>query len=308
MAVAFDPLVQDEPYLAYRELRASCPVYRNEARGFWALSRFEDVQRAAREWTGFSSADGVNLDDTLSLTGAGNFIAADPPDHDRLRRVVRGRFTPARVAAMEAAIREDVRGVLAVAVREGGFDAADALAWAIPVRTVSRLLRLPMQDEHELRGWLRAIIHREAASDRLPETARAAAGALREYLTAHLAERRRLPGDDLLSDIVAGQTRSELDEAELPGLCILLYVAGTETVADFIGNALVALAEHPEQRALLATQPDVGGAAVEELLRYESPVQYQVRTATHPELAEAYGLTRRRAGSARSGAARTPRA
>jgi len=181
---------------------------------------------------------------------------------------------------MEAAIREDVRGVLAVAVREGGFDAADALAWAIPVRTVSRLLRLPMQDEHVLRGWLRAVIHREAASDRLPEIARAAAGELREYLTAHLAERRRLPGDDLLSDIVAGQTRSELDEAELPGLCILLYVAGTETVADFIGNALVALAEHPEQRALLATQPDVGGAAVEELLRYESPVQYQVRTAT----------------------------
>jgi cytochrome P450 len=278
VAVAFDPLVQDEPYAAYRELRASCPVYRNEARGFWALSRFDDVQRAAREWTGFSSADGVNLDDTLSLTGAGNFIAADPPDHDRLRRVVRGRFTPAGVAAMEAAIREDVRGVLAVAAREGGFDAADALAWAIPVRTVSRLLRLPMQDEHVLRGWLRAVIHREAASDRLPEAARAAAGELRE--TAHLAERRRLPGDDLLSDIVAGQARSELDEAELPGLCILLYVAGTETVADFIGNALVALAEHPEQRALLATQPDVGGAAVEELLRYESPVQYQVRTAT----------------------------
>lgn len=217
----------------------------------WALSRFEGVQRAAREWTGFSSADGVNLDDTLSLTGAGNFIAADPPDHDRLRRIVRGRFTPAGVAAMEAAIREDARGVLAVAAREGGFDAADALAWAIPIRTVSRLLALPTQDEHLLRVWLRAVIHREAARDRLPETARAAAGELRAYLIAHLAERRRAPGDDLLSDIVAGEGRGELDEAELPGLCILLYVAGTETVADFIGNALVALAEHPDQRALL---------------------------------------------------------
>ena len=280
MAVAFDPLAQDEPYAAYRELRESCPVYRNEARGFWALSRFEDVQRAAREWTGFSSAEGVNLDDTLSLTGPGNFIAADPPDHDRLRRVVRGRFTPPGVAAMEAAIREDVRGVLAVAVREGGFDAADALAWAIPVRTVSRVLRLPMQDEHLLRGWLRAVINREATSDRLPASARAAAGELRAYLSEHLAQRRAAPGDDLLSDVVAGQGRGELDEAELPGLCILLYVAGTETVADFIGNALVALAEHPDQRALLAAQPDLGGAAVEELLRYESPVQYQVRTAT----------------------------
>jgi cytochrome P450 len=280
VAVAFDPLVQEEPYAAYRELRASAPVYRNEARGFWALSRFEDVQRAAREWTGFSSADGVNLDDTLSLTGAGNFIASDPPDHDRLRRVVRGRFTPSGVAAMEAAIRDDVRGVLAVAVRAGGFDAADALAWAIPVRTVSRLLGLPVEDEPTLRGWLRAVIHRDAESDRLPESARAAAGELRAYLIAHLAQRRAAPGDDLLSDIVAGQARGELDEAELPGLCILLYVAGTETVADFIGNALVALAEHPDQRDLLAAEPDRGGVAVEELLRYESPVQYQVRTAT----------------------------
>jgi cytochrome P450 len=131
--VAFAPLVQDEPYAAYRELRESWPVYRNEARGFWALSRFEDVQRAAREWTAFSSAEGVNLDDTLSLTGDGNFIAADPPDHDRLRKVVRERFTPASVAAMEAEIRHDVRRALRAAAREGGFDAADALAWAIPV-------------------------------------------------------------------------------------------------------------------------------------------------------------------------------
>jgi cytochrome P450 len=280
MAVAFDPLVQDEPYSAYRELRASSPVYRNEARGFWALSRFDDVQRAAREWTGFSSAEGVNLDDTLSLTGAGNFIAADPPDHDRLRKVVRGRFTPAGVAAMGTAIRRDVRRALRAAAREGGFDAAEALAWAIPVRTVARLLALPMRDEPLLRRWLRSVIHRDAESDRLPATARAAARELHGYLVAHLAQRREAPGDDLLSDIVAGQARGELDEAELPGLCILLFVAGTETVADFIGNALVALAENPDQRALLAAQPELAGAAVEELLRYESPVQYQVRTAT----------------------------
>jgi cytochrome P450 len=287
--VAFDPLVQEEPYAAYRELRATAPVYRNEARGFWALSRFEDVQRAAREWTGFSSADGVNLDDTLSLTGPGNFIAADPPDHDRLRRVVRGRFTPSAVAAMESEIRHDVRRALRAVAREGGFDAAEALAWAIPVRTIARLLALPIRDEPLLRGWLRAVIHREADSDRLPLSARAAARELRGYLGAHVAARRDQPGDDLLSDIVAGRDRGELEEAELPGLCILLFVAGTETVADFIGNALVALAEHPEQRALLAARPQIAPATVEELLRFESPVQYQVRTATAD--AELHGVT-----------------
>src|SRR3954464_5356121 len=124
MAVAYDPLVQEEPYAAYRALRRDFPVYRNEERGFWALSRFEDVQRAAREWRSWSSAEGVNLDDTLSLTGPGNFIAADPPGHDRLRRVVRERFTPAAIAAARPAVRADGRAALGPGLRPGGLDAA----------------------------------------------------------------------------------------------------------------------------------------------------------------------------------------
>ncbi len=280
MLAAFDPLAQEDPYPVYRVLRAERPVYRNEERGFWALSRFDDVQRAAREWAQWSSAAGVNLDDTLSLTGPGNFIAADPPDHDRLRRIVRGRFTPAGVAAMEPAIRGDVSAALEQARRAGGFDAAAALAWAIPVRTISRLLGLPVEDEPVLRGWLRAAIARVPGEDRLPSTARAAADDLRAYFDAHVAERRRAARDDLLSDVVQGQSRGELESREIAGLCILLYIAGTETVADFIGNALAVLAEHPDQRALLAGEPRRLPAAVDELLRFESPVQYQVRTAS----------------------------
>jgi cytochrome P450 len=280
VAVAYDPLVQEEPYAAYRALRRDFPVYRNEERGFWALSRFEDVQRAAREWRSWSSAEGVNLDDTLSLTGPGNFIAADPPDHDRLRRVVRERFTPAAIAAMQPAIRGDVRATLEAAIRAGGLDAAATLAWAIPVRTISRLLGLPLEDEPLLRSGLRAAIARERGSDRLPETARLAAESLRTYFADHVQRRRRDGGEDLLADVVASERSGALTADEIPGLCLLLYIAGTETVADFIGNALVALAEHPEQRALLAAEPQRSAAAVEELLRFESPVQYQVRTAT----------------------------
>jgi cytochrome P450 len=286
MAVAFDPLAQDEPYAAYRELRERWPVYRNEERGFWALSRFDDVQRAAREWRAWSSAEGVNLDDTLSLTGPGNFIAADPPDHDRLRRVVRERFTPASIAAMEPAVRADVRAALRAAARDGGFDAAAVLAWAIPVRTVSRVLGVPLEDEPVLRAWLRAAIAREAGSDRLPPAARAAAESLRAYFVDWLGRR---DGDGLLADVAAGARRGDVARHEIPGLCVLLYIAGTETVADFIGNALVALAEHPGQRALLAAEPERMPAAVEELLRFESPVQYQVRTAT--AAAELHGTT-----------------
>jgi len=287
--VAYDPLAQEEAYDAYRVLRTEFPVYRNEERGFWALSRFDDVQRAAREWRRWSSAEGVNLDDTLSLTGPGNFIAADPPHHDRLRRVVRDRFTPATVAAMEPAIRADVRSTLAAAVHEGGFDAAAKLAWAIPVRAISRLLGLAVEDEPTLTAWLRAVIARDAERDRLPAAARTAGDGLRSYFVAHVADRRRGAGDDLLCDVVAAEERGELEAEEIPGLCILLYVAGTETVADFIGNALVVLAEHPEQRAMVAAKPALAPAAVEELLRFESPVQYQVRTAT--VATELHGVT-----------------
>ena len=160
--------------------------------------------------------EGVNLDDTLSLTGAGNFIAADPPEHDRLRRVVRDRFTPATVAAMEPAIRTDVRATLAAAVRAGGFDGAATLAWAIPVRTISRLLGLPVDDEPTLRGWLQAVIRRAPDQDRLPPAARAAGDALRSYFDDHVARHRRAAGDDLLADIVAAEERGELAPTRSP--------------------------------------------------------------------------------------------
>ena len=181
---------------------------------------------------------------------------------------------------MEPAIRADVRATLAAGVRAGGFDAAQTLAWAIPVRTVSRLLGLPVDDEPTLRDWLHAVIRRAPDQDRLPPAARAAGDDLRSYFAEHVERRRRIAGDDLLADVVAAEGRGELTGDETPGLCILLYVAGTETVADLIGNALAVLAEHPDQRAALAANPALGPAAVEELVRFESPVQYQVRTAT----------------------------
>jgi cytochrome P450 len=216
------------------------------------------------------------LDDTVSLTGDGNFIAADPPGHDRLRKAVAGRFTRAGIAALEPAIRADARALLAVAARDGGFDAAEQLAWPLPVRTISRLLGLPAEDEPVLGEWLRAVIRREPGADRLPDSARAAGERLRAYFLARAASRP----DGLLGDIVGAERRGEIAAAEIPGLCILLYVAGTETVADFIGNALAVLAEHADQRALLAAEPPRIAAAVEELLRFESPVQHQVRSAT----------------------------
>lgn len=277
----FDPLAAGtgDPYEAYRRLRAEAPAFHNPARDFWALSRFADVQAAARDWTMYSSAAGVNLDDTLSLTGPGNFISADPPDHDRLRRAVRHAFTPAAIRDLEVAVREDVRA--AVADCAGGFDAAD-LAWSVPVGVIARLLGVDHVDTTTLTGLLKRVIHREPGSDTVGPGPAAAARELGELF----AGAANSPRSDLMTAIARSR---DLRDGELAGLCILLFVAGTETVADFIGNALAVLAEHPDQRERLARDRTLMPAAVEEILRFESPVQHQIRTATRT--VELHGAT-----------------
>ncbi len=282
----FDPLADHgvDLYAVYARLRAEAPAYRNERRDFWALSRFADVQAAARDWTTYSSARGVNLDDTLSLTGPGNFISADPPGHDRLRRIVRHSFTPACVRELETPVREDVRRAVRRCAGAGTFDAAEELAWTVPVGVIARLLGIDHVDPAALARLLGRVIHREPGSETVGHGPAQAAAELGAIL-AETAERRRAdPRADLMTDIVRAGT---LHEGELHGLCVLLFVAGTETVADFIGNALVTLHDHPDQRALLAADPALLPGAVEELLRFESPVQHQVRTAT--ETVELHG-------------------
>jgi cytochrome P450 len=229
----FDPLTAQDPYETYRRLRAEEPLHRNDERDFWALSRFDDVQAAARDWRLLSSAAGVNLDDTLALTGAGNFIAADPPAHDRLRRVVRERFAPRAVPALAAAVRADVRHAISGWRRDGTIDVAAELAWALPVQVISRLLGLPTGDRPDLVRRLEAVIAREPGSDRVPSEAHAAATELHAYFERHAAARAARPRDDLLTDIVRARSAGEIAEGELAGLCTLLYVAGTETVGVF---------------------------------------------------------------------------
>jgi cytochrome P450 len=221
----------------------------------------------------------VNLDDTLSLTGPGNFISADPPEHDRLRRIVRHAFTPARVRELEQAVREEVRRAVRECVR-GRVDAADRLAWAVPVQVIARLLGADHVEPTALAGLLKRIIHRDQGSETVGAGPAAASRELGD-LFGDLAERRRAqPRADLMSDIVRAEEARALRPGELRGLLILLFVAGTETVADFIGNALVVLHDHPGQRALLARDLARVPDAVEEILRFESPVQHQARTAT----------------------------
>jgi cytochrome P450 len=277
----FDHGAMEDPYPLYAWMREHHPVYRNEPRDFWALSRYADVQTAARDWQTFSSTGGVNLDETHELSGAGNFIAADPAPHDVLRRLVREPFTPAGIRALGAQIEQVVATAVAGFCRAGGGDAAQLLAWRIPVETICRLLGIPVTEVPAIVALLHDVIARTSNEDELPRGAREGAEQIRARMRA-LAAGANPAGAPLGDAMRAALVRDELDLEAFAGMGLLLLVAGTETVADFIGNALHALAGNPDQRALLSADPDRVTAGVEELLRFESPVQHQVRTLTRP--------------------------
>jgi cytochrome P450 len=281
--VAFDPFsyeVHLDPYPTYAALRASAPAYYNEERDVWALSRFADVQAAARDWRTFSNAEGVNLDAVGEVYGEGNFLDADPPWHDQLRDVVRGWFTPKGIAALEPFVR--ARAVAFVdALRErGDVDLATELCWTLPVQTIGHVIGLPTADLDAHRAWAQAVLERDPGSSAAPSRALDAVEELRSYLGDLLEERRGLPAGDLLTTVAQARVAGRpLSQADCVAMLLLLFVAGTETTASFLGNSFLLLARFPEQRAKLA-ETSLIPAAVEELLRFEAPIQHLARTTT----------------------------
>jgi cytochrome P450 len=281
--VEWDPFAHsglDDPFSTYRALRETHPVYHNPDRGVWALTRFDDVQRAARDWRTFSNAAGVDLDDTTEVFGPGNFIDSDPRRHDELRGLVCHSFTPKAVAALERRIRRRARELLAPLVEAGGGDIAKSLAWPLPVATICDVVGFPLEDAARLQHWVAAAIHRVPGEGRAPSTARAAVGEMHAHFAELAADRRRRRRDDLLGAIATEDVAGAPLTAEIAGLCTLLTVAGTETTFSLIGNMFWLLAERPEVRQRLARDPSAIPAALEEILRCESPVQYLGRVTT----------------------------
>ena len=275
----FSRAAQIDPYPIYRGLLEDVPVYRNEQRDFWALSRFADVQGAFRDWEAFSSAGGVTVDELLALTGP-SFLTMDPPRHELLREIVREPFRPKAVAALAASVGAHARRLLD-GLESERVDVASAFARRLPVLVVCELLGLPTEDEPMLKAWSDALLERAPDDDRTPAAARSAAASMRAYFEEHLAERRRRGGDDLLSLLVSGRVDGEpLSHEELVGACFLLFEAGNTTTTSLLANALLVLAEHPEERSRLARDPASVETAVEEILRFESPVQNMGRIAT----------------------------
>jgi hypothetical protein len=281
--VHFSPFsyeIHEDPYPTYRRLRDEAPCYHNPEIGFWALSRFSDVWDATLDWQTFSSSAGPLIEG--SGEGAQfSIIGMDPPLHTRMRNLVSRGFTPRRIAELEAFARELAVAYLEPVAGKGRCDIVEVLGAKLPMDMICELVGVPGPDRDRVREWSNLFLFREPDRKEPPAIALEAGGKLYAYWCELLAERKRAaPRDDLVSMLIDAELDGKrLDDVEIVSFINLLAAAGNETTTKLIGNAVVQLARHPEQRALLASDPALIPGAIEEALRYEAPSQYQGRIA-----------------------------
>jgi cytochrome P450 len=290
--VRFDPFSyehHEDPYPTYRRLRDEAPAYLDPDRGFWALSRHEDVRAAIDDWETFSSRGGITLERRTENVEP-MLIEMDPPRHTGLRALVSRAFTPKRVADLERPIRELAVELSAGCVPGARVDVIEDFAAKLPMAVISVMLGVPREDQDELRSWSDAMLHREEGSAELTPAGIEGATRLYGYFTDVIATRRRTPSDDLVGALVAAQEGDRsLSPAEVLGFCFLLLIAGNETTTKLLGNAIHWLAAFPDQRERVLQAPALVPAAVEETLRYDTSTQALARELTRD--VELHGVT-----------------
>jgi cytochrome P450 len=279
LAFVYDPSrpdFADRAYEIYRELRDHHRVYRHPERGFYAVSRFEDVRRAANDPIAFSSEK-----TSISVGILPMMQQLDPPRHDALRALLRRAFNARRVAAMEPRIRSIARELVESFLAEGRCDLLRAFAEQLPSRVIGEMIGVPPERREAFLEWTGAMVGTGAMDGEQAERIRQPAGQIYSEFAKLLAERRDARRDDLMSALLDAELDGRrLSEEELLGFCFLLIVAGNDTTTNLIANGCVLLARHPDQRALLAREPERIPQAVEEMLRYESPAQALPRRVT----------------------------
>ncbi len=287
--VRFDPYSyehHEDPYPTYRRMRDMAPAYLDEERGFWALSRYDDVRAAIDNWPTFSSTGGITLDRRTKNVEP-MLIEMDPPRHTELRSLVSGAFTPRRVADLEPSIR-DLAGELVDGFRVGTrIDIIEDFAAKLPMAVISVMLGVPREDQDQLREWSDAMLHREEGSAELTPAGLDGATRLYSYFNQVIADRRAAPRDDLVGALVT-ETRA-LSPSEVLGFCFLLLIAGNETTTKLLGNAIFWLERFPDQRAKVLADPTLIPAAVEETLRFDTSTQGLARLLTRD--VELHGTT-----------------
>jgi cytochrome P450 len=275
----FDPALRDDPYPLWKRLRDEAPAYHNTRHGFWVLSRYADVEAAHKDHETFSSAHFTTIEMMTPEPNVDNgmFIGLDPPMHTRYRGLVSRAFTPRSIRRIEDEIRAITCRLLDQYVGGGGFDYVQDFGAILPPTVISVLLGVPEADREWARHQNDLVFHIEDDVGMMNPTSRNAVAALEAYVCEQVEERRSKPRDDLFT---------VLAEANFPrpGVAgefgLMLYGAGSETVARLLGWAGSILAEHPDQRDALRRDPALIPGAVEELLRYEPPSPVQARWTT----------------------------
>jgi len=287
----FAPGFFDDPYAQYRALRAVAPVHQSPI-GPWTVTRYEDCSGLLRDPTlSVEARHATAMPRSAVLEAAGiergergsrAMLNIDPPDHTRIRRLAQQAFTPRRVEALVPRVQALVDGMLDTVAPRGEMDVIADLAFPLPFAVISEMLGMPEHDRTELRGWSHTLV-KSLEPIVVPEELPAIMDAgdhITEHVEAAIAWKRRHPADDLLSALIAAEEEGDrLSPAELRDQVVLLYLAGHETTVNLIGNGTLALLRHPDQLARLRAEPELDGNAVEELLRYDSPVQFSRRVA-----------------------------
>ncbi|MCH2171350.1 cytochrome P450 [Myxococcota bacterium] len=285
----YDPYareMQHDPYPSYAWFRDNQPCSYNPDMDFYALFRFEDVWQATLDWQTHSSSLGPQIENRGETPGdVFSIIGMDPPRHTRLRNIVSRGFTPRRIEAMEPEIRSIARSLLDALEGQKAFDIQQEFSVRFPMDVICVLLGIPEEDRDTYRGWVDAGLSRDPDTGLPPEEGLAWQAKSRDYILGLLEERRKNPRDDLITLIADAEyeepdgARRKLDDFEVTAFTTLLAAAGAETTAKLIGNAVVYLHENPDQRQLLWDEPKRIDNAIEELLRYDAPSQFQGRVA-----------------------------
>jgi cytochrome P450 len=289
LGVLADPATRPDPYPVLAALREASPFAEFDGK-LVVAGRHADCSAVLRHPNASSQRS-----ESLLAAGAPrrarerpSFLSLDPPDHTRLRRLVSKAFTPRMIARLEPRIRAITGELLTAAAGAGEIELVSQLAYPLPVRIISEMLGVPIEDHPRFAGWSARLAHSlqpgfgidsDVVASRA-EAAQAASDEFAEYFRELIAVRRARPAADLLSDLIRAEDNGEmLTEDELIATCVLLLVAGHETTVGLISNAILALLRHPDQLALIRVNPDLAADAVEETLRYDAPVQMTARVA-----------------------------
>jgi cytochrome P450 len=284
--VVFDPFSEeffDNPFDMYRRMRHDAPLYYDEEEDYYALTRHADVAAAFKDFESFSSARGCDL----AMVRSGDIpqksiIFMDPPDHRHMRSLLNKAFTPRAIQNQRETVIEVIEKYLN-AIDSDEFDLVQDFSGPFPVEVITRMAGVPDEYSQQVRHWIDASLEREPGNIGWTEAGMKATIDSATYYYGLVQERRANPTTDMISRLIAAEIPGEdgqmrrLDDVEITGFVTLLGGAGAETVTKLLGNAAVIFARNPDQWQKLQDDRSKIPAAVEELLRYEGPVQYNVR-------------------------------